>query len=83
MPIAADAAGDQVLQTAVAQNFGSSRAVAARAADSTNVDPSPLTGPGYWTAAGSPTGRTLIVAATLQGALRIATWTPGPDTYLW
>jgi hypothetical protein len=83
MPIAADAAGDQVLQTAVAQNFGSSRAVAARAADSTNVDPSPLTGPGYWTAAGSPTGRTLIVAATLQGALRIATWAPGPDTYLW
>jgi hypothetical protein len=76
MPIAADAAGDQLLQTAVAQNFGPSRALAARAANSTAIEPSPLTGPGYWTAAGSPTGLTLIAAATLQGALQIATWTP-------
>ncbi len=75
MPIAADAAGDQVLQTAVTQNGGPSRAVAARAAGSTTVDPSPLTGPSYWTAAGSSTGHTLIAASTLQGTLKVATWT--------
>ena len=76
MPIGADAAGDQVLQTAVVQNGGEPRAIAARAAASTTVDLSPLAGPAYWIAAGSATGRTLIVATTLVGALRVATWTP-------
>jgi len=76
MPIGADAAGDQVLQTVVAQNVGVSQAVAARAADSTTVDPSTLTGPGYWTAAGSSTGRTLIAAGTLQQGIQVATWMP-------
>jgi hypothetical protein len=76
MPIAADAAGDQVLQTAVAQSFGPSRALAARAANSATVEPSRLTGPSYWIAAGSPTGRGLIAATTLLGTLKVATWTP-------
>jgi hypothetical protein len=75
MPIAADAAGNQVLQTSVTQNGGTSRAVAARAAGSTTVEPSPLTGPSYWTAAGSSSGHTLIAARTLQGVLEVATWT--------
>ena len=75
MPIAADAAGDQALQTAVAQNFGPNRALAARAANSATVEPSPLTGPSYWIAAGSPNGRGLIAATTLLGTLKVATWT--------
>jgi hypothetical protein len=75
MPVAADAAGDQVVQTAVAPNYGPSHALAVRAANSTTVEPSPLTGPGFWTAAASPTGRTLIAASTLQGTLQVATWT--------
>lgn len=76
MPIGADASGDQVLQTAVLQNGGKPLAVAARAARSATVEPSPLGGPTYWTATGSPTGRTLIAASTLFGTLRVATWTP-------
>jgi hypothetical protein len=76
MPIGADTAGDQVLQTAVAQNAGQPHTIAARAAGSTTVDPSPIAGPAWWTAAGSTTGRTLIVATTLVGTLRVATWTP-------
>lgn len=69
-----DANGPQ--SVAVIQNGGEPRAVAARTGDSTTVDPSPLGGPAYWTAAGSPTGRTLIAASTLIGTLRVATWTP-------
>jgi hypothetical protein len=57
-------------------NGGTSRAVAARAAGSTTVEPSPLTGPSYWTAAGSSSGHTLSAARTLQGVLEVATWTP-------
>jgi hypothetical protein len=76
MPIGADAAGDQALQTAVAQNAGQPRAIAARGAGSMTVAPSPIAGPAWWMAAGSTTGRTLIVATTLVGTLRVATWTP-------
>ena len=75
-PIGADAAGDQALQTAVAQNAGQPRVIAARGAGSMTVAPSPIAGPAWWTAAGSTTGRTLIVATTLVGTLRVATWTP-------
>ncbi len=76
VPIGADAAGDQVLQSAVAQNVGQPRATAARAAGSTTAALSPIAGPAWWIAGGSTTGHALIVATTITGALRVATWTP-------
>jgi hypothetical protein len=75
IPIAADAAGDQVLQTATA-NGRPPLALAARPAGSATTKSSPLRGPAWWTAAGSQTGRTLIAATSITGTLRVATWTP-------
>lgn len=76
LPIAVDAAGDQALQTAVPSMAGQPLAVAARASHATGVQPSPIKGPAWWTAAGAPTGSGLIVATRLVGRLRLATWSP-------
>jgi hypothetical protein len=77
MPIGADAASDQVLQTVEQPPGSQPGAIAARAVGSKTVNPSPISGITWsTTAAGSTTGRTLIAATTLRGTLRVTTWAP-------
>lgn len=76
VPIAGDAAGDQVLQTAVPYPTTQAEASGARAAGTQSVQRSPIGGPAWWVASGSVSGRGLIEATSLVGGLRVATWRP-------
>jgi hypothetical protein len=80
VPVASDAADDELLQSAVTRSTPTSHAVAVRVADSQTTLDSPirgLSGPmPSWTASGSVTGRAIVVATSIFGALHVAVWQP-------
>jgi hypothetical protein len=81
VPIASDAAGDELLLSAVAQSTPTPQAVAAvHVAGSPAAADSPIRGMSgpmtSWTGAGAITGHALVVATSISGALHVATWGP-------
>jgi hypothetical protein len=80
VPIASDAAGDELLVSAVARSTPTPQAVAVLVAGSPAAAASPirgLSGPmTSWTGAGAITGHALVVATSISGALHVATWGP-------
>jgi hypothetical protein len=78
--VAADRAGDQVVERLRPVLFGPLDAVGARPVTGGDAEPAPFGDPDLFTVAAAPSGRALAAAAAARAFVRVSVWRPTGET---